>query len=70
MGHRALLPLAALTDRVDADFARVGVDVGIRDFEGRSFQGRHRHVTPASIAHALRLSQDGRWRGHQESVTG
>ncbi|MFE0047362.1 IS701 family transposase [Streptomyces albireticuli] len=56
-GRGPLLRLAMLTDRVDADFGAVSVGVGMRDFEGRSFQGWHRHVTLASIAHALRLSQ-------------
>ncbi|PPS67059.1 hypothetical protein BV882_39485 [Streptomyces sp. 46] len=58
----ALLRLAMLTCRVDADFARVSLGVGIRDFEGRSFQGWHRHVTLASIAHALSLSRTGTTR--------
>ncbi|MEU0229028.1 transposase [Streptomyces sp. NPDC006284] len=53
----ALLRLAMLTEQVDADFDRVSVGVGMRDFEGRSFQGWHRHVTLASIAHTLRLAQ-------------
>ncbi|WP_274564243.1 transposase [Streptomyces spiramyceticus] len=53
----ALLRLAMLTEQVDADFERVSVGVGMRDFEGRSFQGWHRHVTLASIAHTLRLAQ-------------
>ncbi|MFJ1751245.1 IS701 family transposase [Streptomyces sp. NPDC088116] len=59
--HGALGQLAMLVGRVDADFAEVSVGVGIRDFEGRSFQGWHRHVTLASIAHALRLSQGADW---------
>ncbi|MGK5629807.1 IS701 family transposase [Streptomyces sp. URMC 123] len=67
-GHSALLRLAMLTERVDADFAGVSVDVGVRDFEGRSFQGWHRHVTLASIAHALRLSQGGQWCGYQAPI--
>ncbi|MFI9630382.1 IS701 family transposase [Streptomyces sp. NPDC052042] len=62
----ALLRLASLTARVDTDFAGVSVGVGIRDFEGRSFQGWHRHVTLASIAHALRLSENGARRGRLE----
>ncbi|GAB7030133.1 transposase [Streptomyces platensis subsp. malvinus] len=69
-GHSALLRLAMLTERVDSDFAAVSVDVGIRDFEGRSFQGWHRHVTLASIAHALRLSQDGQWCEYQVPIAG
>ncbi|MEU9124690.1 transposase [Streptomyces sp. NPDC048506] len=69
-GHGALLRLAMLTERVDADFATVSVDVGIRDFEGRSFEGWHRHVTLASIAHALRLSQDGQWCDYREPIAG
>jgi hypothetical protein len=66
----ALLRLARLTRRVDRDFAEVSERVGVRDFEGRSFQGWHRHVTLASAAHtaavlatagvpSARLVQDG-----------
>jgi syndecan 1 len=39
---------------VDHDFEAIAKDVGIQDFEGRSFQGWHRHATLASIAHAVR----------------
>ncbi|MGV9878032.1 IS701 family transposase [Streptomyces sp. NPDC003006] len=31
----------------------VGAKVGLRDFEGRSFGGWHRHMTLASVAHAV-----------------
>ncbi|MFF7652568.1 IS701 family transposase [Streptomyces sp. NPDC007983] len=69
-GHSALLRLAKLTERVDADFTDVSVDVGIRDFEGRSFEGWHRHVTLASIAHTLRLSENGQRRPYRAPVAG
>ncbi|MEV8536200.1 transposase [Streptomyces sp. NPDC051211] len=49
-----LLRLAELSRRVDRDFAGISERVGMRDFEGRSFHGWHRHVTLASAAHAVR----------------
>lgn len=48
-----LLRLAKLPLRVRADFAAVSTEVGMVDFEGRSFGGWHRHTTLASAAHAL-----------------
>ncbi len=51
----SLLRLARLTRRVDRDFAEVSAQVGMRDFEGRSFQGWHRHATLASAAHAAAI---------------
>jgi hypothetical protein len=47
----SLLRLTQLTRRVEQDFAEVSEHVGIRDFEGRSFEGWHRHATLASAAH-------------------
>ncbi|MER6997628.1 transposase [Streptomyces sp. NPDC000410] len=54
----ALLRLTKLTRRVARDSATVGDQVGLRDFEGRSFRGWHRHVTLASIAHTARTLAD------------
>ncbi|MFI6943913.1 IS701 family transposase [Streptomyces sp. NPDC050418] len=51
----ALLRLTKLTRRVARDFTEVGEDVGLQDFEGRSFSGWHRHITLASVAHAARM---------------
>lgn len=48
-----LLRLALLAHRVEADFAETSVNVGIVDFEGRSFDGWHRHTTLASAAQAV-----------------
>jgi hypothetical protein len=48
-----LLQLSTLIDRVDRDFTGIAERVGVRDFAGRSFNGWHRHVTLASIAHAV-----------------
>ncbi|MGD3108953.1 IS701 family transposase [Streptomyces sp. YGL11-2] len=48
----SLLRLAKLAERVSHDVERVGDRVGLRDFEGRSFPGWHRHMTLASAAHA------------------
>jgi hypothetical protein len=54
-GARAaeLFPLTRLPGRVDRDFTEITDRVGIRDFTGRSYEGWHRHVTLASIAHAV-----------------
>jgi hypothetical protein len=58
-----LLRLSKLVSRVDHDFEMIAKDVGIQDFEGRSFQGWHRHATLASIAHAVRaLAEAGQMR--------
>ncbi|WP_223837779.1 transposase [Streptomyces venezuelae] len=48
-----LLRLAKLTQRVGRDFAGISTQVGMVDFEGRSFEGWHRHTTLASGAHAV-----------------
>ncbi|MEE1757456.1 IS701 family transposase [Streptomyces sp. SP18CS02] len=46
-----LLRLTRLSDVVARDFAAISERVGVRDFAGRSFQGWHRHITLASVAH-------------------
>lgn len=46
-----VLRLTRLTRVVDHDDALVAERVGLRDFVGRSFQGWHRHMTLASVAH-------------------
>ncbi|MCF6524128.1 transposase [Streptomyces sp. JJ36] len=50
-----LLRLAKLSLRVEPACAAVSTQVGLMDFEGRSFDGWHRHVTLASAAHAVRV---------------
>lgn len=55
VGRGGLLRLGKLTRRVASDFRRVGQDVGLRDFEGRSYRGWHRHMTLGSLAHVMRL---------------
>ncbi|WP_229910861.1 IS701 family transposase [Streptomyces aurantiogriseus] len=50
-----LLRLTKLGRRVARDLATVGDRVGLRDFEGRSFRGWHRHTTLAAVAHAASL---------------
>ncbi|WP_455771360.1 IS701 family transposase [Streptomyces rubiginosohelvolus] len=50
---RALLRLTRLGGRACRDLAAAGEDVGLKDFEGRSFNGWHRHITLASAAHAV-----------------
>ncbi|MER8235264.1 IS701 family transposase [Streptomyces sp. NPDC101490] len=47
----AVLELTDLADVVTRDFLPIAEDVGLRDFGGRSFQGWHRHITMASVAH-------------------
>ncbi|GAB2773254.1 IS701 family transposase [Streptomyces daliensis] len=46
-----LLRLTKLTRRVDRDLTEVADAVGVRDFEGRTFPGWHRHTTLTSVAH-------------------
>ena len=54
-----LIRMTKLVGRVSRDFAEVGDSVGMRDFEGRSFPGWHRHMTLVSAAHAaLAMSAD------------
>ncbi|MCB5166025.1 transposase [Streptomyces bambusae] len=53
-----LLRTTRLTARVDHDLDRYGEAAGLRDFEGRSFRGWHRHITLASAAHAVRALAD------------
>lgn len=49
----ALLRLTKYAARVRAEGEPLGDRVGLRDFEGRSFPGWHRHMTLASVAHAM-----------------
>ncbi|MDI3422105.1 IS701 family transposase [Streptomyces luteolus] len=43
--------------QVSADVQKTGTDVGLRDFEGRTYRGWHHHMTLASAAHsALKLA--------------
>ncbi|MFE2480464.1 transposase [Streptomyces sp. NPDC059389] len=44
--------LTALARSVEHDSVRTGAKVGLRDFEGRSYEGWHRHMTLASAAYA------------------
>lgn len=50
-----LVTLLRMRDQVDVDMRRLAEESGLRDFEGRSFQGWHHHVTLVSVAHAYRL---------------
>ncbi|MDT0329516.1 IS701 family transposase [Nocardiopsis lambiniae] len=50
----AALWASGLVDRVERSFARFGDPVGMRDYAGRSFNGWHRHITLASVAHTFR----------------
>lgn len=49
----SLMRLTTLPRVVERDFAQVSEEVGVRDFAGRSFQGWHRHITLASVAHLI-----------------
>lgn len=53
--------LTGLAGQVARDTARTGTRVGLRDFEGRSYDGWHRHMTLASAAYAALLRAHGRW---------
>ncbi|RSS17551.1 transposase [Streptomyces sp. WAC05458] len=48
-----LLRLTKLACRVKRELAAAGKDVGLKDYDGRTFRGWHRHVTLASAAHAV-----------------
>ncbi|MFE5729651.1 IS701 family transposase [Streptomyces sp. NPDC056528] len=57
----ALIRMTKLGGRACQDLSAAGEDVGLKDFEGRSFRGWHRHMTLASAAHAVAaLSGSGR----------
>jgi syndecan 1 len=49
----ALLSLVRLHEEVVHDWRTRGDAVGLRDFEGRSLRGWHRHMTLASCAYAM-----------------
>jgi hypothetical protein len=49
----ALLRMTKLAARARRDLAEIGEQVGLKDFEGRSFRGWHRHITLASAAHTV-----------------
>ncbi|MFF8595177.1 IS701 family transposase [Streptomyces sp. NPDC015220] len=46
-----VIELAELAATVTREFLPIAEGVGLRDFGGRSFQGWHRHITMASVAH-------------------
>ncbi|MCX4824940.1 transposase [Streptomyces sp. NBC_01142] len=48
-----LLRMTKLPRRVAADLAVAGEASGLRDYAGRSFDGWHRHITLASVAHSV-----------------
>ena len=51
----AVFRTAQLTRQVHRDLREVSAQVGVSDFEGRSFRGWHHHATLVSIAHAITL---------------
>jgi SRSO17 transposase len=53
-----IVRLSRLQQRVDRDFTRIALAVGIRDFVGRGFDGWHRHATLASAAHTVLALQN------------
>ncbi|AUG78393.1 Secondary metabolite regulator [Kitasatospora sp. MMS16-BH015] len=63
----ALLRLGRLTRRVSKDFSEVSTRVGMRDFEGRSYAGWHRHATLCSVAHAISVLSSARRQGFDKS---
>ncbi|MEU0162732.1 transposase [Streptomyces sp. NPDC006261] len=48
-----VLALTRLPAVVKRDFDAISESVGMTDFAGRSYQGWHRHVTLASVAHCI-----------------
>ncbi|WP_424213243.1 IS701 family transposase [Streptomyces sp. BI20] len=65
-----LLTLTKLGGRVEHDFAEIGEEVGLRDFEGRSYGGWHRHITLASVAHLARVMERRAETGDQAATAG
>ncbi|TWE18425.1 SRSO17 transposase [Kitasatospora atroaurantiaca] len=63
----ALLRLGRLTRRVAKDFSEVSAKVGMRDFEGRSYAGWHRHATLCSVAHTISVLSTARRQGFDKS---
>ncbi|NEC08209.1 transposase [Streptomyces sp. SID7909] len=57
-----LLRMTRLAHRVARDTRARGNDIGLCDFEGRSFRGWHRHMALASAAYAV-LAWNGLGRG-------
>jgi len=51
-----LVALAKLPLRVAKDQRDISEELGIKEFEGRSFRGWHHHATLVSIAHSIRLT--------------
>ncbi|MFJ9216985.1 IS701 family transposase [Streptomyces sp. NPDC102383] len=51
----AVYRTAMLSRRVERDLTQVSEDLGIRDFEGRSYRGWHHHMTMVSLAHAVTM---------------
>jgi hypothetical protein len=49
----ALYELTLLLDQVQREFVSACATTGLRDFVGRSYGGWHRHLTLASVAHAI-----------------
>ncbi|MDX3716371.1 transposase [Streptomyces europaeiscabiei] len=75
LGHLsdgALLRLAAAPARLARDMGVTGRQVGLYDFEGRTFAGWHRHMTLASVAHAtvVLLRARGRSEPRPRAVEG
>lgn len=54
----ALLRLTKLGCRVERESAAAGEDAGLKDYEGRTFRGWHRHITLASAAYAVTALAD------------
>lgn len=52
-----IMRMVGMTERNDRDV--LGAQVGLYDFEGRSYPGWHHHMTLVSIAHAHRLLHGG-----------
>lgn len=64
MSASTLLSLTGLSEQVEQGWRTLGGTVGLRDFEGRSLQGRHRHMTLASCAYAISALTSKSAAGH------
>ncbi|MFE3603397.1 transposase [Streptomyces sp. NPDC059142] len=54
---RDLVRLAKLRSRIEHDYRELKTTLGLDHFEGRSFTGRHRHVTLVTAAHLFLTEQ-------------
>ncbi|ROP35200.1 IS701 family transposase [Saccharothrix texasensis] len=65
-GVREMVGLLRARAQVEVDVNRLTEEVGLRHFEGRSFQGWHHHVTLVSAAHGFHVMRELERQGFTE----